>query len=830
MAKKRGLMHTLNTMAKEQAKAQRQKEAEEKRQAAAMAKAAREAERARALHNKANKQRYLEARLSETEDKNNELAQQIDSLKYILNHTLKVDDLITFDSLRIYETYTPTPVPTNLATPSLSPTKEPFLNKVKRRTLLENLLGRKERYERDIEAAEEEYQAAWQIYEATESEREKRLAQFLAQGKEAEQAFIQQLDERNTGVSELEAAYQKGEGSAVLTYNSMVLERSEYPEDFPQNFRLAYIPSTQELIIEYELPKITIVPSVLEYKYTKAKDEIEAKPQRAKAIKELYEDVVASMALRTIHEVLEADQGEHLAIVTFNGIVNAIDPTTGLEASPCLISVRTSREKFMKINLIRIDKLACLRDLGAQISPQPQEMRHVKPLVDFDMLDKSLVAQDDETDETASSQSLDNASTTSTLLSEEVAKAEKAVAFHANKVRQLQLLFKSMQYSTKRYFDYDGFSREIISDNLVAEADEVLETTVTLKLHSMDIRELRRLANQNNKVIRELLAKYKSRYTTRTNAAIYQLMVIALEAELQNVLYNLSYAKLDKSVKDIKTITAKYQKIATEGNQSIANTVARFIGEVEYLFIEAVKIEYAYYVQKERIKEEQRALREQMRQEAAERKLLEQERKKIENEEFKYKSELANIQQLMVNTDDQLKIQQLEERLAKIQAQLDDVENKKNEIVNLQHGKAGYIYIISNLGSFGENVFKIGMTRRINPQDRVDELGDASVPFRFDIHSFIFSNNAPELESSLHRELKDRRLNKVNLRKEFFRATIDEVEELVYSLEPSAEFNRTMLAEQYYQSMSVEEVPDTIEIVDDEEEEEEELELMVEEV
>lgn len=243
--------------------------------------------------------------------------------------------------------------------------------------------------------------------------------------------------------------------------------------------------------------------------------------------------------------------------------------------------------------------------------------------------------------------------------------------------------------------------------------------------------------------------------------------------------------------------------------------MARFIGEIEYLFIEAIKIEYEYYIQKERIKEEQKALREQMRQEAAERKALEEERKKIESEELKYKAELANIQELMAATDDQSKIEQLEERLAKVQAHLDEVETKKDEIVNLQNGQAGYIYIISNLGSFGENIFKIGMTRRINPQDRVDELGDASVPFRFDIHSFIFSNNASQLETNLHRKLNNQRVNKVNLRKEFFRATIDEIEELVYSLEPSAEFNRTMLAEQYYQSMSVEEVPDSVNIIGD---------------
>lgn len=812
---KRGLLSTINTIAREQAKAQRQREAEQRRLATAQARAAREAERAQALRNKADKQRYLEARINETADKNNELAEQVESLKRILKHTLKVNDVIAFDSLRIHEKYSPRPISPKLTTPNSTPTKEQFLAKIKPLSFLENALGRKERYERDIEAAEEQYATALKAYEAAENERKTRLAEFLTQDKEAEQSFIRETQQRNQAVDELEAAYKEGDVSAVLTYNSMVLEQSEYPEGFPQNFRLAYAPDAKEMVIEYELPNVNIVPAVLEYKYTKSKDEIEPKPRKVTGIKELYQDVVASVALRTIHEVLEADLEEHLAIVTFNGIVTTIDQATGLMINPCLISVRTSREKFTKINLARVDKLVCLRDLGVQLSPQPHEMKSVKPLVDFDMVDKPVVDQEDGGSEVVLNANPDNAPNELTVLSDEVAKAEKAVAFHANKVRQLQTLFKSMQYSTKRYFDYDGFSREIVSDNLAAEADEILETTVKLKLHSMDIRELRKLANQNNKVIRDLLIRYKSRYTTRTNTTIYQLMVIALEAELQNVLYNLSYSKLDKSIKDIKTITAKYQKIASDGNQSIVTTVARFIGEIEYLFIEAIKIEYEYYIQKERIKEEQRALREQMRQEAAERKLLEEERKKIENEESKYKSELANIQELMVATDDQLKIQQLEERLAKVQAHLDDVETKKNEIVNLQHGKAGYIYIISNLGSFGENVFKIGMTRRINPQDRIDELGDASVPFRFDIHSFIFSNNASELEANLHRKLKERRVNKVNLRKEFFRATIDEIEELVYSLEPSAEFNRTMLAEQYYQSMSVEETPDAVSVIND---------------
>ena len=145
---------------------------------------------------------------------------------------------------------------------------------------------------------------------------------------------------------------------------------------------------------------------------------------------------------------------------------------------------------------------------------------------------------------------------------------------------------------------------------------------------------------------------------------------------------------------------------------------------------------------------------------------------------------------------------------------------KKDEISKLQNGKAGNVYIISNLGSFGENVFKIGMTRRLNPQDRVDELGSASVPFRFDVHSFIFSDDAVTLENKLHSILNDKRVNKVNMRKEFFYSSLDELENLVSELDPTAEFNRTMLAEEFRQSQSTD-TPYTTDYKDNLDEDEE---------
>ena len=319
----------------------------------------------------------------------------------------------------------------------------------------------------------------------------------------------------------------------------------------------------------------------------------------------------------------------------------------------------------------------------------------------------------------------------------------------------------------------------------------------------MDIKDLRKSLKINQELIEETLSKYESRYTTKANIAIYKLMVIALRAELQNVLYNLKYDSLEESLDAIKDITKKYITIASDGNQSIAPTIVKFIGEIEYLFLDCVKIEYQYYVKKEQQKAEQAAIREQMKQEAAERKVLETQRKQVEAEEEKYKNEIEKIQEQLKASEDSEKVSQLENRILELQKQLELVETKKDDIISRQNGKAGNVYIISNLGSFGDNVFKIGMTRRLDPFERIKELGSASVPFTFDIHSFIFSDDAVGLEQKLHSLLDDKRVNKINLRKEFFKVSIDELEELVNEIDPSAEFNKTMLAEEYHQSLSL---------------------------
>lgn len=390
-------------------------------------------------------------------------------------------------------------------------------------------------------------------------------------------------------------------------------------------------------------------------------------------------------------------------------------------------------------------------------------------------------------------------------LKEEIEALDKKVSSRQEKIDHLMSIQKSVNHAIKAYFKESDLEREhelVLPANLIREIN-TLAPSITLKLHCMDYKDLRRAFRANDKIINETLARYESRYTTKTNRAIYQLMVLGLRAELQNVLYTLTYSKLNDGIAAIKDLINKYLNIARDGSQTIASTLAKFIGELEPLFIDSVKIEYEYYVKKEAARQEQLELRAQMREEAEERKRLKEQQEQMKKEEEKYHSEIDNIHQQLTATDDDKQKQKLLDKIKELESQLSDLSSKKEEITSLQNGKAGYVYVISNLGSFGNDVFKVGMTRRLDPQERIDELGNASVPFKFDVHSFIFSQDAVQLESDLHAALESKRVNKVNPRKEFFKVSLDDLEKLVEKYDPAAEFNRTMQAEQYYQSLSM---------------------------
>lgn len=214
---------------------------------------------------------------------------------------------------------------------------------------------------------------------------------------------------------------------------------------------------------------------------------------------------------------------------------------------------------------------------------------------------------------------------------------------------------------------------------------------------------------------------------------------------------------------------------------------------------------YSYQITLANEKEEQKAIREQMLEEEKARREIEKEKAKIEKEEQQFKKEIDKLMAYLHKAQDiekQLyidKIQELEEKLKLLE------KDKENVLEREQNTRSGFVYIISNIGSFGENIYKIGMTRRLEPMDRIKELSSASVPFEFDVHAMIFSEDAPKLESTLHNYFNDKRVNKVNDRKEFFKVTLDEIEKVVReNYNATVTFTRVALAEQYRQSLKIE--------------------------
>lgn len=218
----------------------------------------------------------------------------------------------------------------------------------------------------------------------------------------------------------------------------------------------------------------------------------------------------------------------------------------------------------------------------------------------------------------------------------------------------------------------------------------------------------------------------------------------------------------------------------------------------EYIALKLDELHLTHeYREQQKIERDERA--ELARAEREEKKLLAQ-AEAAEREERKYQALLSKVRGEAAldpsNAAMQARIAELEAALA---AAHDESERARSMA---QMTKCGYVYIISNIGSFGEDVVKIGLTRRLDPDDRVRELGDASVPFSFDTHAMIYSEEAPALEAALHKHFADRRINTANLRKEFFRVSLDEVEEAVATLAPEASFFKDREAQEWHETLA----------------------------
>lgn len=230
----------------------------------------------------------------------------------------------------------------------------------------------------------------------------------------------------------------------------------------------------------------------------------------------------------------------------------------------------------------------------------------------------------------------------------------------------------------------------------------------------------------------------------------------------------------------------------------------------EYLNLKLIELnlcfEYAEqkYKERELLKEKKREERER----ALLEKEIEEERKRLKKEREHYQTYLRHIEEQLIIEKDSERIKLLNDKKEETNSKLLDIGKAMKDIDYREaNQKAGYVYVVSNIGAFGKDVYKIGMTRRLNPQDRIDELSGASVPFKFDVHAMIFSDDAPALEAAIHNALDDKKINLVNNRKEFFRVSLTEIEEIINNnFDRTVDFIEIPDAQQYRESLKIREI------------------------
>ena len=255
---------------------------------------------------------------------------------------------------------------------------------------------------------------------------------------------------------------------------------------------------------------------------------------------------------------------------------------------------------------------------------------------------------------------------------------------------------------------------------------------------------------------------------------------------------------------NVTAFIEKIQKSYDALNRMNTKSAVSISKEYLKLKISELRLAHEYAVKKQEEKEEQRRIREQMREEARLLKEIEEARRNIEKEQKHYTNALIKLNK-QIESCNELEKEVLLEKKIEIEKHLSDLEIAIKDIDYREANKrAGYVYIISNIGSFGENVYKIGMTRRLDPMERIDELGDASVPFKFDVHAMIFSDDAPTLEAALHHAFENKKVNMVNGRREFFKVTLEEIEKVVKTnYDKTVEFIKTPQADQYRETLKI---------------------------
>jgi hypothetical protein len=275
-----------------------------------------------------------------------------------------------------------------------------------------------------------------------------------------------------------------------------------------------------------------------------------------------------------------------------------------------------------------------------------------------------------------------------------------------------------------------------------------------------------------------------------------KLTLRAFNGECESLIAKVKWNNVNQMKERIKKSFETINKISESQTVSIQR-------EYLNLKLKELTLEYEFQLKKQKEKEELRAAQEALREEEKARREFEQAQKEAEKEEANYQKALDKARKEIEQATGE-KHNVLLAQIEKLELELKNAHERKERALSMaQQTKRGHVYIISNIGSFGEQVYKIGMTRRLEPEDRVKELGDASVPFQFDIHAMIFSEDAPSLENELHKAFSNKKVNMLNNRKEFFKVSLDEIEQKIKEIGHDTEFIRIPEAMEYRETLAI---------------------------
>lgn len=344
--------------------------------------------------------------------KTDEARKALDNIKNTLTHTLAVDDAIHWDSLKDASEFNqPTPQKKTLSSPVLEKlSKGPFPSDLKylpKLTLFEKLIPSKK--EAKVEASKESFRKDhfdWeenkkrielensrltQEYQNQLSRLEAEHTAALQKWEEDKQVFLKFQAEANAAIDARREQYNQKVPEAITDYCDMVLSNSQYPDGFPKEWDLDYNPVNKILLTDYRLPAIEDLPKIKEVKYVQSRDDFSEVSLSDSELSRLYDDLIYQIALRTLHELYEADVIKACDSIVFNGWVRSIDKKTGKDITPCIISVQANRDEFLSISLDKIEPKSCFKGLKGIGSSKLHSLTPIAPILQMDRKDKRFI-------------------------------------------------------------------------------------------------------------------------------------------------------------------------------------------------------------------------------------------------------------------------------------------------------------------------------------------------------------------------------------------------------------------------------------------------------